>query len=1177
MLRHSLLLSGPIAALLLAACGGGSNAEPQPRSLLAATPGSLRFQEPALVPVPGGLLNAAGGNLLVRRVDLAIDTKLGTWEIGAVYNSKTRRWLWSFDTHYNGAIFVDPSGALHEDIWYLANDALVPGSVWIKVDGSKLRSTGGLVHDFDATGRLAAVHWASSPYPRLEHLAQTIAGALRTTEIRQCGAPGACAPVAWIGYDAGGNVTSIVDRAGRVADFGYDAQGWLVVARDALDVERSLPGTRYEYREDQRLFAMTSSEGERLEYAWHWNQGRITEVRRSGDEGFAHRFEYAVDADPTAPHLCTHVDPLGQRTQYRFDGQRRLRRVTLPTGEVSTRDWSGREMARLALPGGATTTWQHVGADEVVRTDPSGNVVHLRFRITAAEDRSAPFRRPIEAIEDSLGVLERRGYDGSGRLVWIENGAGERTRFEWSPENLLATQTGPDGIAITTSSYGEHGHAEHVGIGGEAATRVFDGVGNLVAISGLERLDLRPGGELRRRFDADRNLAELVLAGPGPAGAAGEASVRTEWRSDRRPLRIERPGGGDHEFEYDAQGRLRARRERSGGVLATTLYEVDALGRSRAETLPNGMRRERSWDASGRAAGLSALRDGALEGELAVQWADDRPVAAVDSRAGGVESYEWDASGALAAIDFPGGERLEIARDLRGRRVLETYRQADGSVLREIGFGYDAAGRQVRMTEGGALLVEETWSQGRLAATFFGSGVLRGLMYDATTGALAGATSVRADGAVVEASALSLERRDGAGELRLVAETTSAGPAAATTREEFALGPLGGAGKRLVAWGDGTSERGSVADALANTLALGDTHFQYDAESSRLVARVDATTGEPLGSYAYDEAGFCISRDGTALAWTALGRIASIGSDADFDWDLQGRPLRRRVASEEVRFAFGGRVETDAAGVPLRLDLGAVVLQLDTGERRYRHLDFRANVKLESDDAGAVTLHRAYAPYGARASIGADDGAAGFAGGREVAGLVMIGERLLDPAAGRFLSPDPVLQTVNQYAYTLANPVAFWDPDGRQWQASGFFYGAGAGAGAAAIGGATSAAAGGAAIGTVVGGPIGALLGLAIAEALYQQLNPGSHGPFSLADALEAVTPFYVAPPERGGNGCGCGDRSSGGPRGAPAADPGAPAGNGPSGPGISIPSFRFGAWGAGTSAGAVGGGFGGW
>jgi len=1175
MLRDPLRRSDPIAALLLAVCCVGSDSEPQ--SLLAATPGSSRFQEPGLVSVPGGLLNAAGGNLLVRRVDLAIDTKLGPWEIGAVYNSKTHRWLWSFDTRYDGTSFVDPSGALHEDLWYVAAGALVPGSVWIKVDASRMQSVGGLVHDFDATGRLAAVHWASDPYPRLEHVAQPIAGTPRTTEIRQCGSPGACSAVAYLSYDATGRVTSIVDRAGRVADFAYDANGWLIAARDALDVERGLPGTRYEYRDDQRLFAMTNSEGERLDYRWHWNQGRITEVRGVGAEGFAHRFEYAVDEDPHAPHTCTHVDPLGHRTLYRFDGKRRLRRVTLPTGEVTTRNWSGLEVTRLVLPGGARTTWQYVGLDEVVRTDPSGNVVRFDFRITAAEDRTAPFRRPIERIEDSLGVLERRGYDAKGRLVWIENGAGERTTFEWGPENLLARRTGPDGIAISYASHGEHGHAEVVAVADELATRVFDAVGNLVATSGLERLDPRPGGEISRRFDGDRNLAEIALAGPSPGGSVGDASVRIEWRSDRRPLRIERPGGGDHEFAYDALGRLTARRERSGGVLATTLYEVDALGRSRAETLPNGMRRERTWDAAGRATGLVALRDGALEGDLSVLWADDRPVATFDSRAGGSETFAWDAIGALLAISFPGGERLEIARDLRGRRIRETYRLADGSVLREIGFGYDAAGRKTRITEDGALVEERIWSQGRLASTRFGNGLVRIHAYDPETGQTAGAMAVRPDGAVVEASALTLERRDAAGEVRLVSETTSAGPAAAATREEFALGPLGGAGKRLVAWSDGAAERASAVDALANTIALGGEDFLYDAESSRLLARFDAATGEPIGQYAYDAAGFCVSRDGIPLAWTALGQIAAIGSEADFDWDLQGRPLRRRVAGEEVRFLFGGRVETDGAGFPLRLDLGAALLRLDTGEHRYRHLDFRGNVKLESDDVGAVTLHLRYGPYGVDASFGAGDGAASFAGGREVAGLVLIGARVLDPAAGRFLSPDPVLQAVNQYAYTLANPVAFWDPDGREWKLSGFLYGTAAGAGGVVVGAATGAAAGSATLGGIVGGPIGAVLGLAIAEAVYQQVNPGSHGPFSLTDVLEMATPLYVAPPERGGSECRCGARPTGGSRGAPAPDPGAPGASHAGGIPVGFSGFRFSAWGAGTSAGAVGGGFGGW
>jgi RHS repeat-associated protein len=582
------------------------------------------------------------------------------------------------------------------------------------------------------------------------------------------------------------------------------------------------------------------------------------------------------------------------------------------------------------------------------------------------------------------------------------------------------------------------------------------------------------------------------------------------------------------------------------------------------------MRREVAFDAAGRPTALRALRDGALEGELAVAWADGRPTSADDSVVGGAEHYEWDAAGELAAIAFPEGDRLEIERDLRGRAVRERYRLADGSLLREIGLGWDGAGRPTRLEEDGALLVAVAWSAGRLSSTSFGNGLVRSYAYDAETGLLAAATSVGPGGAVVEASQLAIEPDPAAGALRLVAETASAGPAAAVTREEFALGPLGGAGKRLVGWGDGASERVHAADLLANTTLRGEDAFVYDDEAGRLIARIDASSGALRTHYAWDAAGFCVVRGGVALAWTALGRIAAIGGAASFAWDLQGRPLRRRVAGDEVRYRFGGRVETDAAGAPRRLDLGLVALRLDTGERRYRHLDFRGNVKLESDDAGGIALHRRYGPTGSEAGFGSDDGAASFAGGRDVAGLLLVGARVLDPQAGRFLSPDPVLQLVNQYGYALANPVSFWDPDGREIQPVGFLYGAGV-----TLGGAIGARAVGGLLGSFIGGPLGALIGLAVAEAIYQQLNPGEHL-FTLRDALEAVTPMHVDPPD----GSDRGTRPSVPPRGRRGG------GDGGDGPDVtpqprncdcaatSFGGLRFSAFGAYGVSGAVGGGW---
>jgi RHS repeat-associated protein len=182
--------------------------------------------------------------------------------------------------------------------------------------------------------------------------------------------------------------------------------------------------------------------------------------------------------------------------------------------------------------------------------------------------------------------------------------------------------------------------------------------------------------------------------------------------------------------------------------------------------------------------------------------------------------------------------------------------------------------------------------------------------------------------------------------------------------------------------------------------------------------------------YEHDAAGFVTRRGGETIAWTAHGRIAAVGTRAELEWDALGRPTRRRIESDERRFGFGGRVETDAAGVPLRIDLDAVVLELASGERRYRHTDLRGNVQLVSDDTGQVVAHYRYDAYGVATLTGADDGAATFARGRALGDLVVLGPRLHDPLSGRFLAPDPLFQDVSQHTYAGGNPVWWWDRSG---------------------------------------------------------------------------------------------------------------------------------------------------
>jgi RHS repeat-associated protein len=127
-------------------------------------------------------------------------------------------------------------------------------------------------------------------------------------------------------------------------------------------------------------------------------------------------------------------------------------------------------------------------------------------------------------------------------------------------------------------------------------------------------------------------------------------------------------------------------------------------------------------------------------------------------------------------------------------------------------------------------------------------------------------------------------------------------------------------------------------------------------------------------------------------------------------------------------------VKAEPDGTPIALDLGAVVVDLTAGggNDRFRHLDFRGNVKWVSDMSGTVVAHIGYGPHGVLETHGAADGEPTFAQGLPAGELLRLGHRLYDPEARRFLAPDPVFQVVNAYSYTLGDPVHFWDPSGRQ-------------------------------------------------------------------------------------------------------------------------------------------------
>ena len=370
--------SRALAALAVALCLG--HALGCPPSVPAPVAGAPEYQAHAFLPVPFGHVNVLGGNLLLQRRDLDFDTRLGNVALGATWNSASPAWRYSFELSYDGATFVDASGARHA-VGGVANGQAIPGSLWVRVDARTLKTKGGLVHEFDATGRLAAVRWSSGAYPRLEYGTAFVAGALRVTELRQLASAGDSLQLASFLYDAAGRLVRVEDRAGRRAELSYDAGGNLAAARDALDLERGWPGFRYAYQ-GGALVAVTTSENVRTEFSY---RGRRVAAVRAVGEGDP-RIEIAYGGRAGSGFTTTARDPLGRVTRFTWDGSRRLLEVRNPAGERTGWTWAGLRPASVTTPAGVVTRWTWSGDDLAKEHQASGNVVSFLWE-PGGEDR----------------------------------------------------------------------------------------------------------------------------------------------------------------------------------------------------------------------------------------------------------------------------------------------------------------------------------------------------------------------------------------------------------------------------------------------------------------------------------------------------------------------------------------------------------------------------------------------------------------------------------------------------------------------------------------------------------------------------------------------------------------------------------------------------------------------
>ena len=511
-----------------------------------------------------------------------------------------------------------------------------------------------------------------------------------------------------------------------------------------------------------------------------------------------------------------------------------------------------------------------------------------------------------------------------------------------------------------------------------------------VAIDDLAAIDPNaPGGSTTANVITTYNTWNLPYETIEPVTSAypglADRTYTTAYNTAGQPSRQTEPGGIVIDSTYDALGRLVG--QSTGGVTKTFGY--DKAGRQTAMSHPSGTHafvyddRSLLVGATGPAGNTVTQYDTAARpqsrddaaGLHSFGWAGDNLTSIIDPLTGRRALYDWNQAERLAKVTYATpsttvGPYRDLIYDNIGRLQTDTLKNAAGSQLAKQTYGYDANGN---ITQN---------------------------ILDLPANSAAGTYDYQYD------------RSD-----RLTQFKRTSGSTVVTTN---------------YGWDD-AGNRTSVNDGTTT-----DT-YTYNARN-RLV------TG-PQGNYTYNARGGLTAGPGSYTAsYDGFGRITSAsqgGTSATYTYDALDRVATTTDGASST-FAYADTLlDPSKAGANLysRSPAGRLIGTQNgtnparlTGANQHGDINYLWNAATES-----ITDTKTYDPYGKPLVVTGTTNNVGYQGDwtSPTTADTWMGARWYTPATATFRSRDTYpgqLKTpisLNRYTYAHANPIRYFDADGR--------------------------------------------------------------------------------------------------------------------------------------------------
>ncbi|MER6175589.1 RHS repeat-associated core domain-containing protein [Streptosporangium sp. NPDC001681] len=456
-------------------------------------------------------------------------------------------------------------------------------------------------------------------------------------------------------YTAAGDLAEQTSPSGLKAQFAYDALGRVISSTQVSEAHPAGVTTTFTYDNLGRLLTRTEP----------GVKNEVTDV--------THTAKTTLTYDADGNRLTTTVADLtggdpARTTTYTYDAKGRVETVTDPEGGV------------------VRSAWDATGA-QVSTTDPLGTVLTYAYT-KRGEPTSTTIKNwtgsPVNPQAPQDVVLESRSYDPAGRLAGQVDAMGRKTAYTYFTDNRLSEVIGDDvrlngsttpaDVVLEANTYDAAGNlTKQVTGGGKATTDyVYDAAGRLTSTT-FDPADLKR--KTAFEYDAVGNVTQKTSTGAGTTRT--ESTVYT-YNSLNQMTRQTVENGADDlvtTSTYDDRGLLTATTDPRGNASGATPADFTTTMR---------------YDLAGRLVESKAPQ---VKIEKNGSAADGRPTLKYGYNSVGLATHTVDAEGRTLTSTFDKAGRLTSA-------VAPSYTPPGGSsVIPKVSFDYDAAGRQIKVTD----------------------------------------------------------------------------------------------------------------------------------------------------------------------------------------------------------------------------------------------------------------------------------------------------------------------------------------------------------------------------------------------------------------------------------------------------------------------------------------------